>query len=119
MIMVAAAAGVACGTPAAYASSGAAHPAPAPAVGGTWGSAEVVPGTAALNTQGNAAVTSVSCPSTGTCAVAGTYVTLINGHSRTRPFVDTQTNEEAPIDTQTNEEAPGNVAPTTRFRCLL
>ena len=73
MIMVAAAAAVACGTPAAYASTGAAHSAPAPAVSGTWGTAEVVPGTAALNTQGQAATTAVSCPSTGNCAVAGTY----------------------------------------------
>jgi hypothetical protein len=83
---------VACGTPAAYASSGAAHAVPAPAVGGTWGTAQVVPGTAALNTQGRAGTTSVSCPSTGNCAVAGTYSTLIKGHVHTRPFVDTQTN---------------------------
>src|ERR1700722_7951421 len=92
MIMVAAAAAVACRTPAAYASTGAAHSAPAPAVSGTRGTAAVVPGTAALNTQGQAATTAVSCPSTGNCAVAGTYATLIKGHDHTRPFVDTQTN---------------------------
>jgi hypothetical protein len=89
MIMVAAAAAVACGTPAAYASTGAAHSAAAPT---TWGTAEVVPGTAALNTQGNAGTSKVSCPSTGNCAVAGTYRTLIKGRVHTRPFVDTQTN---------------------------
>src|ERR1700722_15808249 len=93
MIMVVAAAGGACGAPAANAATtGTAHSGPAPAVSGTWGNAEVVPGTAALNTQGNAAGTSVSCPSAGNWAGGGSYVPLINGHSRTRPFVDTQTN---------------------------
>jgi hypothetical protein len=95
MIMVVAAVAVAaaCGAPAANAATtGAAHSMAAPTTGATWGDAEVVPGTAALNTQGNAAVTSVSCPSTGNCAVGGSYTTLINGHSRTRPFVDSQTN---------------------------
>jgi hypothetical protein len=41
--------------------------------GGTWGSAVEVPGTAALNHGGAAAVTSVSCPAPGDCAAAGHY----------------------------------------------
>jgi hypothetical protein len=41
--------------------------------GGRWGSAVEVPGTAALNRGGAAAVTSVSCPAPGDCAAAGHY----------------------------------------------
>jgi hypothetical protein len=40
---------------------------------GTWGTAEEVPGTAALNAGGNAAVESVSCPSAGNCVAVGNY----------------------------------------------
>ncbi len=42
-------------------------------VGGTWGSAVEVPGTAALNAGGSAAVNSISCTSNGNCAAAGSY----------------------------------------------
>jgi hypothetical protein len=42
-------------------------------VNGTWGQAIEVPGTAALNADGNAEVTSVSCSSAGNCAAAGQY----------------------------------------------
>jgi hypothetical protein len=38
---------------------------------GSWGTAQEVPGTAALNTGGNAGVNSVSCPAAGYCAAAG------------------------------------------------
>jgi len=38
---------------------------------GSWGKAVEVPGLAALNTGGDAAVTSVSCPSAGDCAAGG------------------------------------------------
>jgi hypothetical protein len=41
--------------------------------GGSWGTAEEVPGTAALNTGGNAAVQSISCPSAGNCSAGGYY----------------------------------------------
>jgi hypothetical protein len=41
--------------------------------GGTWGMAEEVPGTAALNTGGNAGVQAVSCPSAGNCSAGGYY----------------------------------------------
>jgi hypothetical protein len=41
--------------------------------GGSWGTAEEVPGTAALNQGGIAGVNSVSCASAGTCAAGGSY----------------------------------------------
>ena len=43
--------------------------------GGRWGSAQVPPGLAALNTGEAAAITSVSCPSAGNCAAGGFYQT--------------------------------------------
>ena len=43
--------------------------------GGTWGSAEEVPGTAALNGGGFATVNSVSCASAGNCSAGGSYTT--------------------------------------------
>jgi hypothetical protein len=48
-------------------------------VSGTWGQAIEVPGTAALNTDGNAEVTSVSCSSAGNCAAAGQYLAREGG----------------------------------------
>jgi hypothetical protein len=41
--------------------------------GGRWGHLREVPGTAALNTSGDAAVTSVSCGSAGNCSAGGSY----------------------------------------------
>ena len=41
--------------------------------GGAWGTAEEVPGTAALNVGGFAVVNSVSCAAAGTCSASGTY----------------------------------------------
>jgi hypothetical protein len=40
---------------------------------GAWGSAEEVPGTAALNGGGQAVAQSVSCASNGLCNAVGTY----------------------------------------------
>jgi hypothetical protein len=40
---------------------------------GTWGNAIAIPGLGALNTGGNASVSSVSCASAGNCAAGGTY----------------------------------------------
>lgn len=40
---------------------------------GTWGNAMEVPGAAALNAGGNAAVDVISCRSAGNCTAAGTY----------------------------------------------
>jgi hypothetical protein len=42
-------------------------------VNGTWGNVVAVPGTAALNVSGNAAVNSVSRAAAGNCSVGGTY----------------------------------------------
>ncbi|HUC58173.1 MAG TPA: hypothetical protein VMA95_12280 [Streptosporangiaceae bacterium] len=41
--------------------------------GGTWGNATYVPGLVAMNQGGQAATTSVWCPSAGTCAAGGYY----------------------------------------------
>jgi hypothetical protein len=43
------------------------------ALGGTWGTAIEVPGTAALNQGGNAQINSVSCGSAGNCSAGGFY----------------------------------------------
>jgi hypothetical protein len=51
--------------------TGASRTATAP--GGTWGTAQEVPGTAALNSGGSAVVISVSCASAGNCAAGGFY----------------------------------------------
>jgi hypothetical protein len=42
------------------------------AVSGSWGAAQEVPGTAALNVSG-AGIDAMSCPSAGYCSAAGTY----------------------------------------------
>ncbi|HEY1917926.1 MAG TPA: hypothetical protein VGH27_20330 [Streptosporangiaceae bacterium] len=56
--------------------------------GGTWGDAQEVPGTAALNTGGDASVASVSCASAGNCAVGGDYTTA---SSQVQPYVANET----------------------------
>ena len=43
-------------------------------VNGTWGTAIEVPGTSALNANGNAQIRSVSCASAGNCGAGGTYL---------------------------------------------
>ncbi len=48
--------------------------------GGTWRTALEVPGSGGLNTGGNAAVESVSCPTSGTCLAGGRYALLSGGH---------------------------------------
>src|SRR5436190_1502814 len=58
--------GAAAGTPVA---AGARAAAP----GGSWGTAEEVPGTAALNKRGFAKTTSVSCARAGDCSAGGFY----------------------------------------------
>src|SRR3984957_14024926 len=62
-------------------------------VNGTWGSAEPVPGLAALN-QGGAQVNSISCPSRGNCAATGFYTSAISsgGAVLTAGFVVDQVN---------------------------
>ncbi len=56
---------------------------------GTWGSAEEVPGTAALNTGTNANLNSVSCVSAGNCTVGGNYQSKSSGG---QALVVTETN---------------------------
>ena len=48
---------------------------------GSWDRAEEVPGTAALNTGGNASIGSVSCASAGNCGAGGQYVDRF-GHTQ-------------------------------------
>ena len=55
-----------------------------------WGRAEEVPGTAALNAGGNAAVTAVSCWRAGNC-VAGGFYTDASGHQQA--FVVTESSD--------------------------
>jgi hypothetical protein len=56
--------------------------------GGTWSTAQVVPGTAALNTFGDAATASVSCTSAGNCSAGGYYSDSSGFHEA---FVVTET----------------------------
>ena len=49
------------------------------AIGGTWHTAQKLPGTATLNKGGNAQVQSVSCASAGNCSAGGGY-TDSSGH---------------------------------------
>ena len=56
---------------------------------GTWGTAVEVPGTAALNSGGNAVVNSVSCATAGNCTAGGTY---IDGSGSSQAFVANETN---------------------------
>jgi hypothetical protein len=98
-------AGLAAGSPAQASAAAVTHAtaARAAASGGTWGKAEEIPGIAALNKGGEAALTSVSCASAGNCS-AGGYYTDSNG------------NEQAFVAGETNgtwgkaEEVPGTAA---------
>jgi hypothetical protein len=56
--------------------------------GGKWGTAQEVPGTAALNKGGQAQVNSVSCAPAGTCAVGGFYTDKSGKTSHQQAFVD-------------------------------
>jgi hypothetical protein len=56
--------------------------------GGSWGTAEEVPGTAALDQGGSAVIRSVACASAGNCTAAGSYA----GSSGGQAFVVSETN---------------------------
>jgi hypothetical protein len=58
-------------------------------VNGSWGSAQEVPGTAALNQGGHAEVTSVSCASAGNCSAGGQYT---DGSGHLQAFVASEVN---------------------------
>ena len=70
---------------------------------GTWGTAEQVPGIAALNTGGSAAVESISCAPAGSCAAGGNY---LDGSRHQQVFVATETNGTW----GTAEQVPGTAA---------
>ncbi len=70
---------------------------------GTWGSAEELPGTAALNKDGDAGVLWVSCASPGNCGAGGQYAT---SRSRDEAFVASQANGRW----GTAREVPGTAA---------
>jgi hypothetical protein len=60
--------------------------------GGTWGNAEIVPGSAALNTGGEAEIDSVSCASPGNCTAAGGYATPAARSEPAHAFLVSETN---------------------------
>ena len=71
--------------------------------GGTWGKAEEVPGTAALNAGGDAVAYSISCSSAGNCSAGGYYR---DAASKTQAFV---VNEKSGTWAKA-EEVPGTAA---------
>jgi hypothetical protein len=54
-----------------------------------WRRAEEVPGTAALNTGGNAKINSVSCPAPGDCSAGGYYTDASSGHQQALVVTET------------------------------
>ncbi len=54
----------------------------------TWGKAIEVPGTAALNKDGEAGINSLSCASPGRCSAGGFY---LDGHGKLQAFVVSET----------------------------
>jgi hypothetical protein len=74
-------------------------------VGGVWGSAEPVPGLAALNVDGDAEVLSVSCTTAGNCSAGGYYGISTDGTG----FVHTQAFVVSQVDGTWDmaQEVPG------------
>ena len=70
---------------------------------GTWGAAEQVPGTAALNQGGHAVTNAVSCAAAGTCSAGGFY---FDGSGHRQAFVVTEVNGTW----GTAQEVPGTAA---------
>jgi hypothetical protein len=58
---------------------------------GSWGSAQLVPGLAALNTAGGSGLTSVSCASAGNCSAGGYYQHAVGSGAPLEAFVVTET----------------------------
>jgi hypothetical protein len=92
----------------AAAQAGTAGHAAAPAsTSGTWGTAQEVPGTAALNVGGQAQTDTVSCASVGNCSIGGFYASgVISDISVSQAWVDNETNGTW----GTAEEVPGTSA---------
>lgn len=59
---------------------------------GTWGNAEVVPGSAALNTGGEGQIDGMSCASPGNCSAVGEYSTPAARSQPIHPFVVSEVN---------------------------
>jgi hypothetical protein len=78
----------------------------APLSAGTWGTAEELPGIAALNVGGNAPIETLSCASAGNCSAGGYYA-------------DSADHEQAFVANETDgtwgnaEEVPGTAALNT------
>ncbi|HEY1918233.1 MAG TPA: hypothetical protein VGH27_21880 [Streptosporangiaceae bacterium] len=70
---------------------------------GTWGTAQEVPGTAALNAGGSAGITAVSCIAVGTCAAGGDYTTK-------KPATEALVVDETNGVWRTAKEVPGTGA---------
>jgi hypothetical protein len=75
-------------------------------VNGRWGTAEEVPGTAALNVGGQALVNSVSCASPGNCGAGGQYGARFGKYLGFAAFVVSEVNGRW----GTAEEEPGTAA---------
>ena len=78
-----------------------------------WRQAEEVPGTAALNTGGNAKINSVSCPAPGDCSAGGYYTDASSGHQQALVVTETGgtwgTAKEVPGSAALNAGGPGAV----------
>jgi len=106
LVLALAAAASASSSGGAVAGTRAAARARAAASGGTWGTAEEVPGTATLNKDGDADVLSVSCARAGDCSAGGSYR---DASFRLQAFVA----GEARGTWGTAEEVPGTAALNT------
>jgi hypothetical protein len=91
------------GASAAMASTGQVAGAHAEVSGGTWGTAQEVPGAAQLNEDGFANITSVACASAGNCSAGGYY---LDGSHAQQAFVVNETNGTW----HTAKEIPGTAA---------
>ena len=85
---------------------------------GSWGTAQEVPGSAALNVDGNATVNSVSCASAGSCAAGGYYKDYY-GHEQA--FVADETGGSwgtaQEVQGTANLRTPGAAAGVTSVSC--
>ena len=78
-----------------------------------WRMAQEVPGTATLNTGGNAKINSVSCPAPGDCSAGGYYTDASSGHQQALVVTESAGTwgnaEEVPGSAALNAGGPGAV----------
>ena len=78
-----------------------------------WRMAQEVPGTATLNTGGNAKINSVSCPAPGDCSAGGYYTDAASGHQQALVVTESAGTwgnaEEVPGSAALNAGGPGAV----------